>query len=385
MSQKPRAVLMLLSNYPPTLGGTERQAQRLAGQLSAEGRTVIVLTQAVDGWPAYAQEDGVAVYRIGSPTRGLAAKLSRYARWLGWLWHKRQHYDLIHAHQPFSAAYIGALMGLLLRKPLIVKIPSNGAGGSLSVFQRSALHRALFRLLAARVACFVSVNEAGVAEARALGVPPARVRCIPNGINTAAFPVPNTEQRHEQRQRLGIGTDDVVCVYTGRLAPVKQVDYLVDVCRRLQALLPERLLWLLIVGDGPEYARIAAAAADQPRVQLYGHQATVWPYLAASDYFLFADRHGGLPNALLEAMSTGLVVAVSAVAGNTTLIQDGHNGTLLPLDASQEAADRLASLMQMPGADAALGAAARVSIEQGYSIAAVAAQYDQLYRQVSHP
>ena len=49
-----------------------------------------------------------------------------------------------------------------------------------------------------------------------------------------------------------------------------------------------------------------------------------------ANVFLFPSRHEGMPNAMLEAMASGLPVIASCIAGNEELVVDGETGYLVP-------------------------------------------------------
>ena len=63
-------ILMLSEFYPPLIGGTERHVQTLARELVRRGHHVAVATLEHKGSPAFEEDEGVRVYRIGGWHRG---------------------------------------------------------------------------------------------------------------------------------------------------------------------------------------------------------------------------------------------------------------------------------------------------------------------------
>ena len=59
-----------------------------------------------------------------------------------------------------------------------------------------------------------------------------------------------------------------------------------------------------------------------------GYKKDLLPYLSAADFFTLSTRTEGLSNALLEAMSAGLVPISVKVSGSTDLVKPGYNGFL---------------------------------------------------------
>ena len=90
-------------------GGLEQSARRLFEQLLASGCRVVVLTRDYDGLPRREVIDGVVVhrFRVWGSSRGLAS-LSYLAQSLCWLVVHRREYDVLHCHQSYSPATVGA-------------------------------------------------------------------------------------------------------------------------------------------------------------------------------------------------------------------------------------------------------------------------------------
>ena len=100
-----------------------------------------------------------------------------------------------------------------------------------------------------------------------------------------------------------------------------------------------------------------------------------------ADVFVLPSFGEGMPNVVLEAMSCGLPVVATAVAGSAELVRDGVNGLLIyPADvpALSQALGRLvgdASMRKSMGKQSRL-------LAQSYDWALVAERYDNLSKQV---
>lgn len=109
-------------------------------------------------------------------------------------------------------------------------------------------------------------------------------------------------------------------VFVGRLVPIKRVDILVDAMTSLGA--P-----FIVVGDGPDAARLQARAG--PTVRFVGNQsrATVMELVAGARAFLFAsDEDFGI--APVEAQMLGVPVIAYRGGGPSETIVDGSSGLL---------------------------------------------------------
>ena len=100
-------------------------------------------------------------------------------------------------------------------------------------------------------------------------------------------------------------------------------------------------------------------------IKFVGPQENVQEYLQASDIFLLCSRREGFPNALLEAMSSGLPSIIRNLPDHYDFIaKDGKN--IILFENPKELASKLTDIMDEPVFRKSLGTEARKSImEQG--------------------
>ncbi|HEX4382556.1 MAG TPA: glycosyltransferase, partial [Myxococcales bacterium] len=101
--------------------------------------------------------------------------------------------------------------------------------------------------------------------------------------------------------------------------------------------------------------------------------------LHRSRVFANASYEEGMPNAVLEAMASGLPVAATRVAGTSEAVLDQVTGTLVPPHSPPELAAAVARYLQEPALAATHGAAGRARVLQSFSYAAQAGRYLELY------
>ena len=103
-------------------------------------------------------------------------------------------------------------------------------------------------------------------------------------------------------------------------------------------------------------------------------------YLVAADLFFFPTRREGLPNAVAEAMASGLPVVASRLEGITTdLIDDGIEGRLINGHDPHDYAEALNQLLAEPDRMRQMGQAARARIERDYDLNHVVQRYVRVY------
>jgi glycosyltransferase involved in cell wall biosynthesis len=126
-----------------------------------------------------------------------------------------------------------------------------------------------------------------------------------------------------------------------------------------------------IVGDGPQVAYLRETLAREgleDRVEFIGWAGPaelVTEYRRAS-LFVFPSRHEGMPNALLEAMASGLPVIATQIAGNEELVVPGETGILVPPDDPDALREALRGLLVDASERERMGRAARRRVEADF-------------------
>jgi glycosyltransferase involved in cell wall biosynthesis len=355
-----------IQTFRPSIGGAELQLERLLPHLAERGVRTEVLTRAVEGRPSRERVAGSVVHRTRVRGESPLASIVYVAGALAYVFRRRSQVDLVHAHGALSPGTI-ALGARLLGLPCMITVLGTGDWGDLARLARKPLGGVRARLLL-RSGWFAALSAEAREELLANGVPAERIFVLPNGVDLGVHRPATAEDRARMREQLGLAPDGFVGVSVARLHPVKDVDTLLETAARV----PE--LELVIVGDGPERARLEARAGRlgiERRVTFLGHSSRVVDVLHASDAFLLSSRGEGMSNALLEAMACGLPCLVSRSVGGARELLDEGRGLLLDDGEVAAWADGIRRLMDEPALRAALGRSAaefvaeRLSLEAG--------------------
>jgi len=378
-------ILMVVRLFFPWIGGTERQALKLAKELMREGVKVQVLTgRWTRGTAGRETIEGVDVIRNHTlweffGMKG-ARKLGGYLYMLTLIWHlwrRRNTYDVIHVHALNYHTFAAVLAGRWLGRPVVTKLANSGSASDIGKM-RNGQQLALSHLMipiALRSDRFVALNQAVVHELAAVGVPTARIVRIPNGVETRRGNVKRTYPLH----------NPVRLMYVGRLHEQKGVDVLLRSFGELRRLRPGERLSLRLVGEGPARAKLLAIARqlDISRdVEFVGPRDDVPELLDQSDIFVLPSRAEGLSNALLEAMSVGLPIVASKVPGNDDVIDHDQNGLLFTAEDPTSLTSELMRLLDDARLRESIGGRARLTVEEKYGMRHVAQQYIQLYEEL---
>jgi glycosyltransferase involved in cell wall biosynthesis len=209
-------------------------------------------------------------------------------------------------------------------------------------------------------ACVIACNPDVAGDLRRAGAP---VQLIPHGVDLARFrpsPPPPAEV--------------LTILAVGRLVPKKGFPVLIEAASRLLA--PFRLR---IVGEGAQRGELEAAIAAHglgDRVELVGprtHDDLPAEFAAAhivvvpSITDVTGDRDG-LPNVVLEAMSSGRPVVASDVGAVSSAVVDGRTGVLVPPGDAEALAGALEFLVDQPDTRERLGREARARVEADFEL-----------------
>jgi glycosyltransferase involved in cell wall biosynthesis len=85
-----------------------------------------------------------------------------------------------------------------------------------------------------------------------------------------------------------------------------------------------------------------------------------------------------MPNAVLEAMASGLAVIATEIAGNEELIVDGETGKLVPPEDADALRESLKPFLVDAHMREQMGQAARRRVEASFSWNQVAEQYERI-------
>lgn len=366
-------VALVRSRYDPA-GGAERFVQAAVKALRAQGVSLTIVTR---HWPG---GDGSALvvdpFHVGSLwrdwsfARGTCAALAT------------RHFDLVQSHERIACCDLyragDGVHAQWLEERARVQAPLAAwlARHSPRHAWMLAAERALFaspRLRA--VICNSSMVRDEIARRFS---PRAELVVIRNAVDCDAFhPRLREELGGAMRAQLKVPADAFVVAHVGSGFERKGVASFLRALAASQA-----RPWGLVVGRDKHLARYAALARSLgivERVRFVGAVSEVRAYYAAADAFLLATLYDPQPNAMLEAMASGLPVVTTARCGAAELLQEGVSGHVrdaLDVAGLAGALDALAS-----GAARRMGEAARAAVLP-YTPERMAEEYLALYRRL---
>ena len=359
----PLPVALFFSQFLP--GGTEGQMIELAHRLDRRRFEVHLACLHRNGsWisRAAAKVSDIAEFPIRSFKRPHTfARMWQFAAWC-----RERRIAVLHATDLYSNVFAlpaAALAGVPVRIGNRREINPDKHGGLI------ALQRASY-------ACahgIVANSSAVAARLRKERVSARAIRIIPNGIDVDAYR-PRIPQARLRR-----------IVTVANLRPEKAHEVLIDAFASLASRHSD--LELLVVGTGSRGEELKALAAERgvaSQVRFLGHRDDVPAVLSESDAFVLTSRSEAFPNSVMEAMAAGLPVIATAVGGVPELVQHRTNGILVAADDRAAVAQALRNLIDDPARAAALGRAARETIQSRFSFNRMVSSFEDLYLELLH-
>lgn len=353
-------IAFFADSYRPYISGVVQSMDITARHLRELGHHVSLVVPSYPDLPAAAEPD---VIRVPSLPAGVYPSL-RIGLPIA-IWPGRPPFDVLHAHSPFTLGLAAVRLGARYDLPVVFTVhslydeyvrylPLHGDGplslpgladkdrtvvapGAVPGLAASAVRTYVTALLN-RCARIVAPSRHVQAALWDWGVEQP-VAVIPTGVDQDALLAAGATP--DMRRRLGIPAGAFVWLYVGRLAPEKEVAFLVRAFARFaRSGIPARLL---VVGDGPERSRLEELAAElgvAGQVLLTGALpfSNVAACYRAADLFTYACRVDTQGLVLAEAAAVGLPALAVACPAAIEVVRPGLTGLIAPPEIDRFAA-----------------------------------------------
>lgn len=366
---------LVTETFPPEVNGVAMTLGRWLAAFEARGHSVRVIRprqsgevaapDRVSGWslPFY-QEVHIGYARAGQIQKILLDSAT----------------DLVHiaTEGPLGWAALRAArnLGLPVASSFHTNFDYYAGHYHLGVFEKLA--RAYLRQFHNRCAVTLVPSEGTRQRLRNQGF--ERVEIWSRGVDADLF---SPDKRNETlRQSLGLGGDDLLLLYVGRLAQEKNLPVLIEAFARFRQQFEAggRKVRLALVGGGP----LEGSLRQQQPAGIYlagvqrGEDLARW--YASADLFAFPSCSETFGNVVLEAQASGLPVAAYNCPGVNERVHPGEDGLLVP--AGSDFAQPLALLAEAGEMRQRMGRMARQrAAEQGWDriFDALERRYIQLF------
>lgn len=360
------------------VGGTERHLTRILPALQRRGIDIALYVMERGG-PLEAELSAQGV-RVEGPNRARILHWPRatldLARFL-----RRQRPTIVHFFLPrpyvygsMAAEMVGHRRRIMSRRSLTdyrARYPFLGR---------------LERWLHGRTTALIGNSTAVINQLKTEVGDPQKLGLIYSGIELSA-PIAASD-RQCLRGALQIASDALVIAVVANLVAYKGHRDLIAALALINDALPRP--WRLLVigrddGIGADLKRQTAALDISANILWLGERSDVGALLAASDIFVLPSHQEGFSNALLELMAARVPAIATNIGGNIDAVADNETGLLVRPSDPQSLAAAILRLSQDPALRRRFADAARLRVEQRFSLDACVGRYERMYRALNEP
>lgn len=218
------------------------------------------------------------------------------------------------------------------------------------------IKKVILRSLFFRVAGFLYIGEENRKFYKMYGVPPEKLFFCPYAVDNERFMAAAQDlrfKRQDLRKNVGIGKDDMVILFVGKLIEKKRPMDLLKAYHRLITHNSKFIIHLLFVGDGALRSELERYTREHnlKNIHFAGfiNQAELPKYYGMADIFVLPSGGETWGLAVNEAMCLGLPVITSdAVGCSTDLVRNSRNGYVFPVGDVNQLIKQLHYLLNHP-------------------------------------
>jgi len=359
------------------IGGTERQLYLLLKHLDRNRFAPHVVSLSPGGyWIQPIRDLGIELITLERRTN---YELKRLISLTGMIRNRNPH--IVHSYQPPANAYAGLAATMAKHSKMIASRRSFDFET-----QSNALKKIIDRTIYRNADAVVCNSSSLYENLKNRYGERINAVVIHNGIEMVD--PPRFERASEVKNMLGVPLEAPVVGTVGRLIPIKNHRLFLDIASGVFKKRPD--VYFVLVGDGPlenELRTYAETLGIADRVVFTGQRDDVPLLLNAFDIFLFTSSNHysegeGLPNAVMEAMVSGLPCVASRAGGTQELFQDGEAGYLVEPEAREAYLGRTLTLLEDKILRRSMGQMGRTIIQKRYSVSAMVSQFEDLYTKV---
>jgi L-malate glycosyltransferase len=288
---------------------------------------------------------------------------------------KNEKIDILHVHG-YKENFIGGVAAKLLKSKVIRT--HHGKGMIESSLFHSLIEKINEKLLTSKL---ISVSNDLKRFLLSNNFKANKISVVRNGIDAAL--ICPSRSKTEIRDQLHIEPGNIVIGTLGRLVSVKGHKYLLEAIKLV--LEKDNRVVFAVAGNGPlfeDMVRSAMTLGVEKKIRFIGFTDDPISFLNAFDIFILTSLDEGIPISLLEAMCLQKPIISTAVGGIPEIINNGHNGLLIPERDSMAIADACLKLMSNKDYGSQLAHSAFNDVSEKYSLRSMVAETTKLYKEL---
>ncbi len=368
-------ILVISHEFPPIGGGGANACYYLTKGYAKLGNEVTIVTANYNGMKEQEIGENITIFRVNSKRKNKAhcsfAEMGSYLLKAFPLVNKlvkQQKFDVCQVFFGLPSGPLGFWVKKKYKVPYVVRL----GGGDIPGAQKryTVIYKVLAPFLKAiwRNADGVVANSEGLRNRALKFYDKKKIEIIPNGVDIDYF-VPL--EKHTTSKEMEI-------LFVSRLIKGKGLQFVIPHMKEINESIDKKVK-LVVVGDGPykePLEQLASESDTEEYVEFKGfkNKDEILNYYQRADLFILPSEKEGMPNVVLEAMSSGLPIVMTPCEGAKELMSD--NGIV----AKQTVfAEEVKKLLQNEPLMKKMAAASREKTVKEFSWEKIVGQYLSLF------
>lgn len=290
--------------------------------------------------------------------------------------------DIVHTHASKAGA-LGRLAASRRKVPAIVHTFHGHVFHSYFGPVKTAIYKNAERYLARLTDAIVAISDTQRDElVHTYRIAPAnKVEVIPLGFELERFQENQQEMRSAWRNRMGLREDELAIGMVGRLTPIKNHEFFLQVIDSLKQEF-ESFKAVVIGGGELEQSLKSAASPLGDHVVFAGWEREIERAMAGLDIVVLTSDNEGTPVSLIEAQAAGNPVISTDVGGVRDVVKDNMSGFLVQKGDVDDYTRKLLKLARDKDLRETMGVAGKQHVFSTFSHIRLAADMEALYRRL---
>lgn len=292
--------------------------------------------------------------------------------------------DIVHTHAS-KAGLLGRLAAQALSVPVVVHTFHGHVFHSYFGKFKTEFFKNIERRLAKNASGIIAISKQQkieLSEEHKIA-PASKIQMIPLGFELERFVEAGKSKREVVRAQYNIEENEIALAIVGRLAPIKDHAYFLDVIERLAETV-DRPLRVFIVGDGGERSaiehRLKDFTSETLKITMTSWILDIAAFNAGMDIMCLTSKNEGTPVSLIEAQASGLPVISTDVGGVSDIVIDGESGFVIKRTNIETYVEKLRLLVENVELREKYGTFGQQFVRQQFSYQRLVDDMDKYYK-----
>lgn len=259
--------------------------------------------------------------------------------------------DIVHTHAAKAGA-LGRKAAASCGVPVIIHTFHGHVFHSYFGKVKTQIFKTIERNLAKKSSAIVAISEIQKHELSAIHriTKAEKINVIPLGFDLVPFRDKRISERENVRKQYDLADDTVAIAIVGRLAPIKNHQYFLEVIEKVLEKTTKKIK-VFIVGDGTEREIISTLVSKINMIYQDVIVMTSWiedigTFNAGMDIICLTSKNEGTPVSLIEAQAGGIPVITTDVGGVRDIIVEGETGYVVASERQDLFIEKLLELVE---------------------------------------